>query len=202
MTNRILRGAVLGAVFAAVAACATPTGEMAASRFDTFEMMSSRSLSSYDQVYIAPVTASAELVARVDYRTAGPSDRVRPLGQRDLDGRIAELEDDLRREIGMVAELVDAPGPGVLTVAVELTDLDANRPTQAELAQSPGLSMQSVAAGKAAATVIFADGDETLARGMDARIGDLNDVILPAATWSEADRFFDSFAGKVAALLS
>ena len=191
------------AAFAVLGACATPAGGPAAQdRFDTFDLTSTAPVwASYEQVYVAPITASDDLKALIGYRSKGPNDRKRAISERDIDNKLSDLDEDVRREVGDVATLVDEPGPGILTVAIEVTRLEANRPTQEEMASEPGLSMQSVYAGAAAATVTFSEGDTVIATANDSYTPVLDEVRPVAGIWSTVDRFSGRLADKIANLI-
>ncbi|MEM1410152.1 MAG: hypothetical protein AAGG79_05330, partial [Pseudomonadota bacterium] len=98
-------------------ACATgPTGPDAAGRFDRFNAVETRDFTGYNRVFIATPTISSEIQARVGARTVQRSyvRDIRPLGERDIEYVLDDLEDNLRRYVGRTAKLVDAPGDGVL----------------------------------------------------------------------------------------
>ena len=191
------------ASFAVLSACATPAGGPAAQdRFDTFELTSTAPVwASYEEVYVAPITASEDLKALIGYRTRGPNDRKRPLSARDIDNKLSDLDEDVRREVKDVATLVGEPGPGVLTIAIEVTRLEANRPTQEEMASETGLSMRSVYAGAAAANITFSEGGTVIATASDSYTPVLSEVQPVVGIWSTVDRFSGRLAGKIADLL-
>lgn len=199
-----LRNAMTAAVSGlCLVACATPTGPEAKSLFDSFEMTETVDLSSYDRVFIPVVDAGDEVMARIGYRPIGPTDRIRPLSARDIERRGEALRDDLVREVGAVATIVEAPAPGVLTISATITDLDANRPTQAELAATPSLDFDSISVGGAAVRVTFSEDGRQLAVAEDAeRLTNINDPAVGVGIWTVSDRFFNRFARQMAALLS
>lgn len=199
-----LKFLISAAALTLAAACATPaTGPEAADRFDTFEYAAGAvDFSSYEKVYLAPVTASDELKGLVGYRPIGPTDTKRPLDEGDLEEKLSDLGDDLTKALGDAAMLVDAGGPGVLTVEVVLTKLEANRPTMADFAVEPGLSMSSVYSGKAEIEITLSENGKVLATARDGDYPQLNETLQPAPIWSTADRYFERVAGKLADLLS
>lgn len=186
----------------ALTACAAaPEGPAAASRFDSFTSVQSVSLGSFDKIFVADVTADEDLKARIGYRPMGTSDNKRPITQRDLDRQLANFEADLKDALGRRAELVDAPGPGVLTVEVVATRLEANLPTRADLSANPGLSVRSRYTGGGSATVTFKENGQELATAEDSNLGRRQlDEVAPA-TWGEANQFYRRFSDKVSALL-
>lgn len=188
----------------ALSACATgPTGPEAASRFDSYQ--GERDVTAFDRVQLLRPVASADVQARVGMRSVGISRRdERPISQRDLDAKIDDLYDDLRREIGASARLVDEAGPGVLTIQTTLTDLNANRPTQAELAAQPGLDFRSIASGDASVTYVLSEDGRTIATIRDGdNVTSLADQrVFGAGIWSTADQFFRQTANRMGSLLA
>ena len=197
-----LAALLAAAAVTGLAACATPTGPDAAGRFDAYE--GTADLRGYDAVYVAPVTADEALLARIGARTLGPFDQTRALSERDVAYQQRELAEELTRQLGRVAELRDAPGPGVLTVEAQLTALDANLPTQAELADQPGLDfVRSRSVGDAAARVRLSEDGRELAVIEDRAFRrNLNDPTVGVGVWNTANQFYDRFSRKVAALLA
>ncbi len=184
-----------------IAACATVEPSEAPRRFDTFETSADIPLTSYDTVFIAPIAVGEEVTSRVGFRPMLTTDRTRPLSEDDIDRATTRLRTTLIGALDDVVAFADAPGEDVLTIAVELTDLQANRPTSAELAAVPGLSIGSIYTGGAAVIVNFAEGDMLIATATDRSIDlPLNETNAGAATWFEADRYFNQLASKVANL--
>lgn len=184
-----------------LAACATPTGPAAYDAFDTYEG-ERVDLTGYEAVYVAPVTASEDVLARVDARVLGPQNRTRPIGADTLAEKQADLADELRESLGAVAAISEAPGPGVLTVQAELTALQANRPTMAEMSATPSLDFRSIAVGDAAARITLSEGDRVIGVIEEYALRrNLNDPTVGVATWGTADQFFRRVSDKVAALL-
>lgn len=190
---------IAAAALLTLGACATSgTGDSRFDRFDTAQ--GSLDFAQYDTVFVAPVKASDEVMARVGYRPVGPQDTTRPLTERDLKEQLGRLDGDLRRELGGVVTLVPSPGAGVMTVEVVLTDVQANRATMAELSAEPGLSTRSTYAGGAAADVMFIVDGQTVAMASDRDLERLNNPQAQAGVWGDANRFYRRFAKKVAGL--
>lgn len=198
-----MRGLLIPAAALLLTACATATGPDAANRFDSYRTVQSQDLQSFERVQVLMPTAGPDVAKRIDARRRLNS-RERPLSQRDVDEKLARLHGDLVRAIGRNHQITSQGGEGVLTVRTILTDLNANRPTQADLADNPGLSFQSIATGDAAVTIEFLEDGQVLAVVKDRdNVTNLNDPrAQPAGIWSTADRFFDRVAEKVSALLS
>ena len=125
------------------------------------------------------VSIGAELAAQTEI-----------VNQRDLDYLARELEEDVSRAL--------ASGP-LRDAAVRLTIVAAkpNRPTQEQLRNSPGLSLESFGVGGAAieGEVVLADGTR---RAVDfdwysANIADVG----AATTWTDANRAFSQFARRL-----
>lgn len=189
------------AASAMLAACATATGPDAAARFDSFEAADAAALQQYDRVFVAPVKASDEVRERLGYRPVGRADTTRPLDEDDLERRLADIKEDLEGELAARGKLADAPGEGVLTLDVTVTELDADRPTQADFAAEPSLSYRSRYTGRAAADLQFRDGDKVVAEASDESESSFTDPVPPVGTWTEADRFAERLADKVGDLL-
>lgn len=188
----------------ALAACATgPTGPDAAGRFDSFQAIETSDFRGYDRVQLLMPVPSAEVAARIDARTVGRSD-IRPISRRDMDAKLMDLRDDLARELGKQVRIVEQAGPGVVTVRTTLTALNANRPTMAEMADSPGLSFDSIAAGDAAVRIELLEDGQLLAVIDDRdNVTSLNDPgVNTAAIWGTADQFFRQVASKLGALFA
>lgn len=192
---------VSAAALALVSACATTDGPTGDVQFDQFELVAANlDFSTYEQVYLAPVTASDDLKGMIDYRPKGPSDTKRPISEKDLATKLEDLSEDLTRELDDEVTLVDAPGAGILTIAVVLDKLESNRPTMADMSAEPGLSMQSVFSGRAAVEITFSEDGTILATAEDGYSPSLNETLPPATVWSTADRYFSRLARKMADL--
>ncbi|WOI53746.1 DUF3313 family protein [Parvularcula sp. LCG005] len=199
-----IRAILIGGLVATLAACASaPVGPESTGRFDDFTVAAggTADFTGYDMVFLAPIAVSDDLMERVGYQPRSLRDDIRPLSERELNAKVAQFDEQLRAKLGPVATLTDGPGLGVLTIEVTLTDLEANRPTQAELAASPGLSYESRAAGGASADVAFYEGERLLATARDTEVGTMRIDEIPGSTWYEANQFFARFASKVAGLL-
>ena len=197
-----MRRILAALALAALSACATASGPEAAGRFDRFEG-DAVAVAGFDRVFVAPVAVAPEVEARLDLnRLSSIRDDERPLGQRDIDRNTAALAEAVRREVGAAAPLADAPGPGVLTIALTLTGVDANRPTMAEQTANPALSFQSIALGGASVTGELREGDAVLARFTDeSQLAQINDPAIGAGMWVEADRYYRQLGNKLAGLL-
>lgn len=200
---RLFRIALSATLLVATAACASTsvTGPAATGRFDAFEAITTSDFTGYGQVYIAPVQLSEAMLARVDYRPRNSNDRIRPLTELEMKRKAEDLGEAMARAVSEVATLTDAPGEGVLTISATLTELDANRPTQAELGANPGLSIKSRYTGRAAVSINFLEGDILLATAEDGDVDSLDLREIEGSTWSSANMIFGRIASKVAALL-
>lgn len=191
---------ILGAALM-LTACATPTGPDAAGSFDRFRVVTTKDFRSYDRVQVLPPEAGPEVLKRVDARRYRVNER--PISQRDLDAQLADLEQSLIQAVGREAQIVQQGGEGVLTIAATVTDLNANRPTQAELAAEPGLSLQSIATGDSAVRIELSENGRVLAVIEDR--DNVNSLADPeaqvAGIWTTARRHFNRVSANVAALL-
>lgn len=186
-----------------LAACASgATGPEAAQRFDSFQTVQTDDFTGYTKVQVLSLSVNPEIESRIDVRRVG-RDRERPISRRDLDEKLGDFRADIERRLATQAELVEEGGPGVLTVRTIVTKLDANRPTMAELSSNPGLSIQSIAVGAAAARVELSEDGKLLAVIEDEdNVTSLQDqTVLNGAIWQTADRYFARLADKLAALL-
>ena len=200
-----MRSMISSLALLAVAACASgPTGPEASSRFDSFEAVETNDFTSFDKVYIAMPVPSEELRERTaSFSTTILRDE-RPLSERDLNELLSELQDDLSRAVGQQAELVDAPGEGVLTISTVVTKLESNRPTQAELARNPSLSFRSVYAGGAAVVYELSENGRLLATITDSdNAPPLNTRAGgPAGVWGTVDQFYQQTSRRMADLIT
>ena len=197
-----MRSALAALSLLALTACATATGPEAAGRFDRFDG-DAASVAAYDRVHVAEVAVGPDVEARLKLnRLSSIGDDERPLGQRDIDRNVEALTEAVRREVSGAAQLADAPGPGVLTIALTLTRVDANRPTMAEQRANPALSFDSIALGGASVSGELREGEVVLARFEDeSQLARINDPSIGIGIWTEADRYYRQLAGKLAGLL-
>ncbi|WP_031555501.1 DUF3313 family protein [Parvularcula oceani] len=199
-----MRNLFASVALVALGACATPTGMEAASRFDSFEAAAPVQLGDYDRVYLAPIAVSDDILDRLDrqiYR--GTRDSEWAIDERTINAKVEDLREDLVAELSERTTLVDAPGPGVLTIQLTLTELASNRPTIAALSEEPSLSFQSISTGGAAVEAQLLEGDRVLAMFEDrSRFNPINDPVVQAGIWTEADRYFRQLGDKLAALLA
>ncbi|MEM6648989.1 MAG: hypothetical protein AAF603_01925 [Pseudomonadota bacterium] len=184
-------------------ACATTsaTGPAATARFDDFQVVMTSDFTGYQSVYLAPITVSEEIRERIGFRRLNIADRTRPLSESDINRKSEDLAEDLRRAISAKANLVNAPGPSILTIEVMLTELQANRPTLEEINDNVGLSLQSRYEGGAGASLTFKENGAVLATARDTQIRNLDPLNFPEAIWRDADQFFVNLANKTADLL-
>lgn len=109
------------------------------------------------------------------------------IGERDL----AELRSDLRDTVTRALVRHQGGALHATKVVLVIEDAKPNRPTFAEMARRPGLSMQSISLGGAKVTgeVTGADG-KVRALSVSYYSTTLYDVIA-SSTWSDAYRTFD-----------
>lgn len=189
----------LTALFAALlAACATPQGPDASRAFRTFEPETAGTeIGTFKRVFVAPVRVTEQIEDRIDYRPRRRNDPIRPISQADIDGRTERLERNLREALQGRVELVDAPADGVLTIAVVITEMEANRPTLAELSAEPSLDIRSVYSPRVAAKVTFSEGERFIATGSNRWQMDIRESQFTAAIWGDTDRFLSTFANSI-----
>ena len=167
--------------------------------FDKFEIGEGADLAAYERVYVAPVMVSERLAARIDYVPLNASDTVRPLSPGNVRRNVEEVEEVIKAAIGKHVTLVDEPGPRDLTIQIILTDLNPNRPSEAELKVRPTMNASSVTAGGAGASVEFLVGDILIALGESAYAGNALDG--QSHPWRDADLYFAALARDIASLL-
>ncbi|MEL6379000.1 MAG: DUF3313 family protein [Pseudomonadota bacterium] len=165
-----------------------------AQRFDSIEESGAKTkpFADYDAVYVAPVEIMIPEGRRRLIRSRGNEDR--GVSQRDQAFKADDFYQDLVLRLQRDFEIVDAAGPGVLTVAATVTELQSSRPTQEDLGRAVGLSPNSLYAGSAAATIIVSENDTILATLSDRYSGNLNDGFPRVGIWSDVDRAFSRWA--------
>lgn len=171
-------------------AVAVAAGPAAAGSFDAESIVGDTDLSSFESVYIAPVTANLDLDVAAFPRNGGD----RPVDASDVAEKAADFHDELTEAFSRSFSLADAPGPGILTIEVTLTDLEASRPTMADYRRAPGLSFASVYAGGGEMTAVLSENGVTIAEVSDRFTSYLSDERARAGVWSDADRAFDRWA--------
>ncbi|MEM9667818.1 MAG: DUF3313 family protein [Pseudomonadota bacterium] len=175
-----------------------------AQRFDKVEHTSNVALSSYEQVYIAPVEIdlspnqsgeNAQIRARENRPTRRKDSDI---SERDQLDNIAEFQETLTDAFAKKFELVDQPGDGVLTVDATITELISNRPTSNDLGRSQALSLGSISAGGAAYRVELKEDDELLVQISDRYKTSLTDQVPRLSQWQDAHKTFKRFSRQLA----
>lgn len=178
-------------VGAALAFCAL--APMPAFAFDSKNISSTTTLSSFESVYIAPVAVALEEPGPRPGYLGGE----RAVSDKDAARKAADFQEDLSDEFGDSFKLASGPGSGVLTIAATLTRLEASRPTIEDLREQPGLSMQSRYAGGGAVTVVFSEAGATLAEVSDSYTETLDNHRFQAGIWEDTDRAFSGWARQL-----
>lgn len=151
-------------------------------------------LSSFGQFHVPAVETRLDLnVRRIDVRGAGD----RPVSDSDARDQAEALHERLVDALADRGALVEEPGPGVLTVAVTLTDLRSSRPTIADIQRQPGLSFDSVYAGGAAFEAAFSVDGEPLGDMADDYYGSFADNLPRIGIWQDAEDGYRFFARKI-----
>lgn len=137
-----------------------------------------------------PAPAPADVTVAFSAAMLAKKDEI---GERDL----AELRSDLKDTVTRALNRHQGGALHAAKVALVIEDAKANRPTFAEMARRPGLSMQSISLGGARVTgqVTGADG-KVRPLSVSYYSTTLYDVI-GAATWSDAYRAFDRVGDAV-----
>lgn len=188
---------------AALAACASgPTGSEATQRFDNFSAKGSTDFTSFEQVYVEPAQAGPKVTNRYDARP-GPTRRVRPIGESEVENQLTDLTGSIERAMSGTAALAEGSGPGILTIRTTLLDIVANRPTQRELALSPGLDFRSTYAGASEVRIELLENGQVLAVIEDSETDfGINDPRrVDPSVFATARQHFDEIGRDLAALL-
>tara|TARA_R110002073_G_scaffold335895_1_gene529418 strand:- start:1828 stop:2361 length:534 start_codon:yes stop_codon:yes gene_type:complete len=138
-----------------------------------------------EPVSIAPIQIGDALAAKAD-----------EIGEREFDRLSEILRGDLERE------LAGHLGENGAVLHVTILDADPNRPTMAEMAATPGLSMESFSIGGAslAAELVTSSGATLQSYSYAWHSHSINNAAY-AGTWSDARRTFDRFAAEIGASL-
>tara|TARA_R110000868_G_scaffold19664_1_gene84447 strand:+ start:8220 stop:8753 length:534 start_codon:yes stop_codon:yes gene_type:complete len=132
-------------------------------------------------VMIAPIQIGEELAAKAD-----------DLGTREFERLssilLGELEDELAPYLGENGSVL----------RVTILDATPNRPTMAQMAARPGLSMESFGIGGASleAELVSSEGDELESYSYAWHSYNIVDA-RHASTWSDARRTFSRFASQI-----
>tara|TARA_R110000868_G_scaffold53744_1_gene168491 strand:+ start:17795 stop:18286 length:492 start_codon:yes stop_codon:yes gene_type:complete len=134
-----------------------------------------------EPVSIAPITIGQELADKAD-----------DIGDREF----ARLTEILRGNLEQ--ELAGHLGENGDVLHVTILDADPNRPTMQQMANLPGLSMESFSIGGASleAELVSASGDRLETYSYAWRSYSINDVV-GYSTWTDARRAFRRFASDV-----
>ncbi|MEL6789368.1 MAG: DUF3313 family protein [Pseudomonadota bacterium] len=165
-----------------------------AQRFDSIEESGAKTqpFADYEAVYVAPVEVMIPEGRRQLIRSRTRGDR--GVSDRDQALKADDLYQDLVSRLQRDFDIVDTPGPGVLTVAATVTEMQSSRPTQEDLGRLVGLSPNSLYAGSAAAVFVLSENDTILATLSDRYSGNLNDGFPRVGIWSDVDRAFTRWA--------
>lgn len=119
------------------------------------------------------------------------------LGGRDLESLLRDLEDELTRDLEKRGVAVDADASTLLRVV--LVDAQPNRPTYAQLAQQPGLSLQSFGRGGASFEgELIGAGGESLGTFTYGYYDELDVFLQSAGIWTDADRAVERVSDRLA----
>lgn len=192
MLNKIMRYIALSLsfLFMALAVDAAP-------KFDSVDLETSDlSLGAYQQIYIAPVSVNLK------HERKGALGRFRAIQpvvpQQDKDEKAAHLHQTLTRQLSKTAEIVNVPGPGILTIAPTLYRLTPSRLTLANRAARLDTDFNgSVTAGGAEIEFQFSEGKEPLGSLKDRYQSSLNDGSPRVGFWDDADDAFALISQKL-----
>lgn len=177
-----------------------------AQRFDSLSKAEGVTLSSFEKVYIAPVSvdlAAGEAAFNNDQLNFTRS-RLEPpeISESDKEANASELQQDLTRAFGKKFTLVEEPGEGVLTVDATITHLIASRPTPDRLRANPGLDPLSISAGGASYYIQLKEQDVALVEIADRDQSSLRDRVPRIRIWQDAERSFGEMARNLTRYVS
>ena len=186
--------------FAAAALALTLAGTPFADArpFDEITAAEDVTLSTYEQVYIAPVGVELDPDTRRRVRTGTDTRRDWEVSARDQALNAAELQEDLELAFGKKFTLANAPGPDILTVEATIIRLVSTRPPASELGARTALSATSFGAGGADYSVRLQEGDVTLVEITEKDQSSLTDGIPRVGIWQDAHRSFSRFSRRLA----
>lgn len=185
-------------VLAAITALATALTPAIAAPFDSLSVtQEDRSFSTFEKVYIAPI--EMELDQRDTPRRPRFSSRRDPYVPKDDQAEKAkDLHDTLSAAFDKHFELVEAPGPGVLTISPKLTRLVPSRLTLSSRATTLGRDVnRTVYAGGASFDVTLSEGKTVLASLEDRYSTSFADQTPRVGFWQDADEAFGFFSTKL-----
>ncbi len=154
-----------------------------------------RPLSSYEQVYIAPVTVSLPEPTDRFQRRRGIGRR--PVSEKDQQAKAIDFQMELEQALGRDFEIATRPEPGVLEIRVTMTELQSSRPTQADVQDVPNLDFRSVYTGRAEVVIELLDADTGLATIQDSYVASFSDNIPRTGVWQDVDHAFSRWARQL-----
>ena len=182
---------------ASVSACAT--GGYGPSVFDSASVADSKTLSSVDRVYVAPVGFDLEPFVRSSSLAGRNGDGQRPVSDRDLEALAKRFQADMTRALEAKGlTVIDAAQPGAATVSAVLTRVDSSRPSFADLSDNPGLSAQSLYSGGGAVTITVDVDGSTVATFSDSERESISNRPPAVGIWEDLYRDFDVWAAGLA----
>ena len=125
------------------------------------------------------------------------AEKAEEYGQRDIDRLAAELTEAVTERLTRDGHVMDQDG--AIRIAVTLENAWPNRPTREQLADRPGLSMQSVSLGGARVSAVLLDAAGVQIGEIEYswRTHHISDSV-GRTTWTDAERTFDRFARNLA----
>lgn len=160
---------------------------------------------SLDKVFVRPGISFASygkiMLAPIDTAVERRFDEIR-LSVRERDHAIEYFNEKLADELG--SALVKEPGPGVLKLAITLTDYVPNRSFNAEKASGGGTVDRVYAVGRAAFQAVLTDSQsgQIVAVIADADMGlPFPDNVNVYTIYGDADRFTRRWAKQITRLL-
>lgn len=161
--------------------------------------------SSLDKVFVKPGVSLASygkvMLAPIDTAVERRFDEIR-LSVRERDHAVEYFNEKLADELG--SALVKEPGPGVLKLAITLTDYVPNRSFHAEKASGGGTVDRVYAVGRAAFQAVLTDSQsgQVVAVIADADMGlPFPDNVNVYTIYGDADRFTRRWAKQITKLV-
>ncbi len=212
VTKKAIKTLLISPIFvlSAITLTASPLSTAHAAPFDNVAITGTKtkSFSSYDAVYIAPIQLSLPQNGEKTLRrtrlglSTNAGRRFRPISDRDRDRKANDLYGELSAALERNFELADSPGVGILTIKTTLTDLRSTRPTIADYSNQINLSANSLYTGGASIIIVLSEDGSEIANISDKFDTSFNDPRPRVGIWEDADRAFERWGRNLRKYIS